>query len=73
MFKERPVKKLIERYIVLYVVEEVISKNTVKLKLLVSMRIHPVVNVSRIVRYREPMKEQRVEKPKLVEVNKVKK
>ena len=73
MFKERPVKKLIERYIVLYVVEEVISKNTVKLKLLVSMRIHPVVNVSRIVRYREPMKEQRVEKPKLVEVNRVKK
>ena len=37
------------------------------------MRIHPVVNVSRIVRYREPMKEQRVEKPKLVEVNRVKK
>ena len=37
------------------------------------MRIYPVVNVSRIVRYREPMKEQRVEKPKLIEVNRVKK
>jgi len=73
VFKERPVKKLMKRYIVLYVVEEVISKNTVKLKLLVSMRIYPVVNVSRIVRYREPMKEQRVEKPKLIEVNRVKK
>jgi len=73
VFKERPVKKLMERYMGLYVVEKVISKNTVKLKLLVSMIIHPVVNMSRVVRCRELMKEQRVEKPKLVEVNRVKK
>ena len=32
VFKERPVKKLTERYIKLYVVEKVVSKNTVKLK-----------------------------------------
>jgi len=56
IFKERPVKKLTERYVEFYVVEEIVSRNTVKLKLPVSMRIHLVVNISRIVRYREPVK-----------------
>jgi len=50
VFKERPVKKLIEQYMKPYVIEEVVLKNTVKLKLLTSMKIHPVVNVSRVVR-----------------------
>jgi len=59
VFKERPVKKLTERYVELYVVEEVVSKNIVKLKLPVSMRIHLMVNVSRVVRYRKPIKEQK--------------
>jgi len=40
-----------------------------QLKLPTSMRIHSVVNVSQVVRYREPVKEQRVEEPKLVEVD----
>jgi len=31
VFKERPVKKLIERYIGLYVIEKVVSSNVVKL------------------------------------------
>jgi len=35
------------------------------------MRIYLVVNVNRVVIYRELMKEQKVEKPKLVEVNRV--
>ena len=68
VFKERLVKKLTERYVRLYVVKEVILKNVVKLKLLVSMRIYLVVNISRVVRYRELMKEQRVNEPKLVVV-----
>jgi len=71
VFKERPVKKLMERYIELYVVEEVVLKNVVKLKLLASMRIHSVVNISRIVKYRKPVKRQRIEKLKPVEVNEV--
>ena len=33
------------------------------------MRIHLVVNISRVIRYREPVKRQKVEKPKLVKVN----
>jgi len=41
----------------------------VKLKLLASMRIHLVVNVGRVVRYRKLVKGQRVEEPKLVKIN----
>ena len=57
VFKEKLVKKLTEMYIELYVVEEVVLKNMVKLKLLATMRIHLVVNVSWIMRYREPVEE----------------
>ena len=49
VFKERPVQKLMERYIGPYMIEEVVSMNAVKLQLPSSMRIHPVVNVSQIV------------------------
>ena len=52
-------------------IEEVALRNIVKLRLLVFMRVHPVVNVSRVVKYREPVKEQRVEEPKLVEVKEI--
>jgi len=46
VFKERPARKLVDRYIGPYTIEEVISTNAVKLRLLTLMRIHPVVNVS---------------------------
>ena len=36
---------------------------------MVSMRIHLVVNISRVIRYRKPVKRQKVKKPKLVKVN----
>jgi len=68
VFKERPSKKLTERYVGPYAIEEVVSSNAVKLRLPSSMRIHPVVNVSRIVRYKEQMKGQKKEEGKLVEV-----
>ena len=71
VFKKRPVKKLTERYVGLYKIKEVVSKNTVKLKLLISIRIHLVVNVSRVERYRKLMREQRVEELKPVEVDRV--
>ena len=44
-------KKLTERYVGLYVVKEIVSKNVVKLKLPASIRIYPAMNISRIVRY----------------------
>ena len=68
VFKERPSKKLMERYVEPYAIEEVISSNAVKLKLPSSMRIHLVVNVSWIVRYKEQVKGQKKEEGKLMEV-----
>jgi len=68
VFKERPVRKLTERYIGPYVIEEVVSTNAVKLQLPSSMRIHPVVNVSQIVRYKEQVREQKNEEGKPMEV-----
>jgi len=55
MFKEKLARKLIEQYIGSYNIEKVVSTNTVKLRLPASMRIHPVMNISRIVRYRKPV------------------
>jgi len=53
VFKERPVKKLVDQYVGPYIIEEVVSTNAVKLRLPTLMRIHLVVNVSRIARYKE--------------------
>jgi len=68
VFKERPAKKLVDRYIGPYTIEEVISTNVVKLRLPTSMRIHPVVNVSRIVRYRKQVEGQKKEEGKPIEI-----
>jgi len=68
VFKERPVRKLMERYIRPYAIEEVVSLNAVKLQLLSSMRIHLVVNVSQIVRYKKQVRGQKKEEGKPVEV-----
>ena len=68
VFKEKPSKKLMERYVGSYAIEEVVSSNAVKLKLPSLMRIHPVVNVSQIVKYKEQVKGQKKEEGKPVEV-----
>jgi len=68
VFKERPTKKLMERYVGPYTIEEVVSSNMVKLQLPSSMRIHPVVNISQIVQYKEQVKGQKKEERKLIEV-----
>ena len=68
VFKERPTKKLTERYVGPYAIEEVVLSNAVKLQLPSSMRIHPVVNISRIVRYKEQVKGQKKEEGKPIEV-----
>ena len=71
VFKERPTKKLMERYVGLYVIEEVVSSNAVKLRLPSSMRIHLVVNISQIVRYKEQVKGQKKEEGKPVEAERI--
>jgi len=47
----RRTEKLTERFVGPYKVKEIISANTVKLELPSTIRIHPVVNISRIHRY----------------------
>ena len=53
-------------------IEEVVSTNTVKLRLPISMRIHPVVNVSQIVLYKKQVERQKNEEAKPIEVEGVK-
>jgi len=71
MFKEQLVKKLIERYVRSYTIEIVLA-NIIKLRLLESMRIYPVVNISWVVRYRKPVEGQKVKEVKPIEVKGVK-
>jgi len=68
VFKERLAKKLVDQYVGPYAIEEVVSTNIVKLRLPTSMKIHPVVNVSQIVRYKEQMEGQKKEEAKPIEV-----
>ena len=44
-------KKLIEKFVEPYKIKKIISENMVELELPVSIKIHPVVNVSRIAIY----------------------
>jgi len=46
VFKERPVRKLVDQYVSPYIIDEIISTNAAKLQLPTSMKIHPVVNIS---------------------------
>ena len=65
---KRATKKLTEKFIGPYVVKKIISENMVELKLLASLWIYPVVNVRRIVKYREQVEGQRKIPPPPVEV-----
>jgi len=71
VFKERPAKKLVDRYVGPYIIDKVVSTNIVKLQLPTSIRIHLVVNVSQIVQYKKQVKGQKAEEVKPVEVERV--
>jgi len=49
VFKERLARKLVDQYVGPYIIDEIISTNAIKLRLLTLMRIHLVVNVSQII------------------------
>jgi len=61
-------KKLMEKFISPYVVRKIVSENVVELELPVLLRIHLVVNMRRIVKYREQIEEQKKILPSSVEV-----
>ena len=51
--RNREMKKLIKKFVELYKIKKIILENIVELELLASIKIHPVVNVSRIILYQE--------------------
>ena len=56
---KRAMKKLTEKYIRLYMVKKIVSENIVELELPALLRIHPVINVKRIVKYRKQVEGQK--------------
>ena len=66
---KRVIKKLTEKFIGPYVVRKIVSENMVELELPVLLRIHLVVNVRRIVKYREQVEGQKKIPPPPVEVD----
>ena len=66
---KRTTKKLTEKFIGPYVVRKIMSENAVELELLALLRIHPVVNVRRIVKYREQVEGQKKIPPPSIKVD----
>ena len=59
----RRTEKLTERFVSPYKIKEVISSNAVKLELPSTVRIHLVVNISRICRYIGQVEGQKKKQP----------
>jgi len=64
--EEKRLEKLTECFVGLYKVKGIISSNAIELELPNSIKIHPVVNVSRVQLYKSQIKEQKKIPPKLV-------
>ena len=62
----RRTEKLTERFVGPYKIKKIISTNAVELELPSTIRIHPVVNISRIRRYVGQVEGQRRKQPTLV-------
>jgi len=59
----RRTEKLMERFVDLYKIKKIISTNVVKLELQSTIRIYPVVNISRIRKYIGQVEGQRRGQP----------
>ena len=59
-------EKLTEQFVGPYKIKAIISSNVVELELLATVKIHPVVNISRIRQYVDQVKGQRKEVPQSV-------
>ena len=62
----RRTEKLTERFIGPYQIKKIVSSNAVELELPSTVKIHPVVNISRIQRYIGQVEGQKKEQPALV-------
>ena len=63
---ERRTEKLTKRFVGPYKVKRIVSINTVELELPGTIKIHPVVNISKIRRYIGQVKGQKKEQTALV-------
>jgi len=59
----RRTEKLIERFVGPYKIKKIVSTNVVELKLPSTIKIYPVVNVSRICKYIVQVERQKREQP----------
>ena len=50
---KRFTRKLTEKYVGLYMIKKIVSENVVELEFLALLQVYPVINVRRIVKYRE--------------------
>ena len=66
--RKRATKKLMEKFIGPYVVKKIVSENVVELELPTVLRIHLVVNVRRIVKYREQVERHKKVPPPPIEI-----
>ena len=66
---KRATKKLMEKFIGPYVIRKIVLENAVELELLASLRVYLVVNVRRLVKYREQVEGQKKIPPPPVEVD----
>ena len=66
---KRATKKLTKKFIEPYVVRKIVSENVVELELPAVLRIHLVVNVRRLVKYREQVEGQKKIPPSPVEID----
>jgi len=64
--KGRRLEKLTKHFVGPYKVKGIISSNAIELELPKSIRIHPVVNVSRVRLYKPQVEEQKKILPKLI-------
>ena len=62
----RRTEKLMKRFVGSYKIKKIVSTNVVELELPSTIKIHPVVNVSRIHKYVEQVEGQKREQPTLV-------
>ena len=69
----RRTEKLTERFVGSYKIKKIVSLNAVELELPSIVKIHPVVNISRIQKYIEQVEGQRKKQPAPVIIEKEKK
>jgi len=60
--KGRQLEKLTERFVGSYQVKRINSANAIELELPSTIKIHPVVNVSRVCRYKDQVQGQKKER-----------